>query len=662
MPKVFLTLILLLGEISAVFAQEKEDVPPIYMIPDEYSKIHQAGETALLMKKFSEAIRHFKKVLKKYPDFPPALRSAGACYELMGEYKEAAGYYEAALLKSPRFSRAMYYEVGNIFYKCGDYRKALHYFETFDSLKQVDFKAFTYNGIEERQVETGYYEKLSSSIRSCRVALDSIQFLNIASVQNLGSNINTKGDEYFPFLSNDENTIFYTSRKNEEADENLFLSSRPKGEWRIGEAQSRFNTDENEGMISLVRDGRRLFFTACQRPAVLGQCDIWEAAFDGHNIENPQPVTGYANSGKWDSQASVSCDGNTLYFASNRDGGLGGTDIWVSQRQPDGRWAEPVNPGENINTSGDEEAPFITNDGKVLYFSSTGHLGLGEQDLFMSRLDDKGGWSSAVNLGMPVNSAARELGFFLSADGKTGYFASNRSGGQGGMDIYKFTIPEALFTDPITYFEGYVRDSITRLPVPCTVHIKNRSFVKTDADGRFFLCLDAGDSLYFEIKEPDYHLHRNFLIVPNWNNRTAYKKDFLLDPLFRLPVYSGELATATTPPNPTAFHTELKHIVLFEFDKAELKADMMKKLDAFLASVLSGKPVQNVEIIGYADDIGKDAYNLVLSEKRAKAVGVYLKEKGIRVDRIYIEGKGETYNNKEKWENRKVEVVVRLNQ
>ncbi len=670
MRLVTLTTILFLFVAAWAAAQTDEGIPPVYLIPDEYVQIHKSGEQALLEGKFGEALRYFKRVLKKFPDFPPALRSAGACHELMNEFEDAQAYYEAALNHNPRFSRAMYYECGNISYKCGKYKHALKYFQTFDSLKALDFKAFTYNGIEERDVENEYYDKLSSSIRACHVAIDSIQFWNIPSIKNLGGSINTKDEEYFPFLTNDGNSIFYTSREDAHADENLFLSHRPTGEWRIGEAVKSFNSDENEGMTTLVRDGRRMFFTACQskgllseRPEVLGTCDIWQGVLDGNDVKDIKPVIGYANSGSWESEASVSCDGSLLFFASNREGGLGGTDIWVSERMPDARWGEPLNLGDKINTTGDEEAPFITNDGKVLYFSSTGYLGLGEQDIFMSRKDDAGQWSFPVNLGIPVNSSYRELGFFLSADGRTGYFASNRPGGYGGMDIYEFQLPEQLFSDAITYLEGYVKDSITHLPIRTTVSIQNRPAVNTDEDGRFFLCAKAGDTLRVEVRADDYHPYRNFFFVPQWDNRSFFHLDLLLDPLFRLPVFTPELAEkGVAVSRKSNLENAQKHIVLFEFDKADLKLEMMQELDHFLSETLVGKTIQTLEIVGYADDLGADGYNLVLSEKRAKAIGVYLKEKGIRVDKIYIEGKGESGDSRSRRENRKVEVVVHLTQ
>lgn len=661
MPKNILTLFILLFSLT-LFAQKEGEQRITHIIPEAYSQIHRKGEQALLQKKYGEALRHFKKVLKSFPNFSPALRSAGACHELMGNYSDASDFYLQAIQSNPFFSRALYYECGKSLYQCGKYREALRVFEQFDSLKQLEPAVFNYNGVEEQAVEQAYYAKLNSSLRACYVALDSVRFWNIPGVFNLGRAINSGADEYFPFLTNDGNTIFYTSRKNERADENLFFSTRPRGEWHTGEQVPEFNTSENEGMATLVRDGRKLFFTACQREEVRGPCDIWQAQLEGYQVVPEGPAAGLANSDFWESQASISCDGSLLFFASNREGGQGGSDIWVSHRTAGNLWSEPVNLGSNINTNGDEEAPFISNDGKVLYFSSTGHLGLGEQDIFMSRMQEDGTWGYAVNLGSPVNSAYRELGFYLTADGKTGYFASNRKDGYGGMDIYRFDLPEQLTSESITYVEGWVRDSITRLPVKTDVFFKDRPPVQTDDQGRFFLCVKARDTLRMEINADDYHLYRNQFAIPRWENHVFYSLNLLLDPLFKLPTHTGEaLEPKGLPTFPSTGHaTVLRHSVLFNFDEAAIKPEEATKLAEFLRTAFSDKPVMGVDIIGFADEIGTDAYNLVLSEKRAKTVGVYLKEKGVKVDKIYIEGKGKETNTRPQWQNRRVEVVVYL--
>jgi len=411
----------------------------------------------------------------------------------------------------------------------------------------------------------------------------------------------------------------------------------------------------------MVRDGRRLFFTACQRPDVMGTCDIWEAMTDGRHITQAEPINGFANSEAWESQASISCDGNDLYFASSRPGGLGGTDIWVSHKDEQGRWGEAKNLGPQVNSTGDEEAPFITNDGKVLYFSSTGHLGLGEQDIFVSRLQTDGVWGFAKNLGMPVNSAFRELGIFISADGKTGYFSSNRTGGHGGMDIYKFNLPNQLSSDQITYLEGYVRDSITQVPIACTVNLTGRTAIKTDADGRFFLCLKAEDTLRVEIRASQYHPYKNQFLVPKWDNHDSYHINLLLDPTFKLPAYAGDLLVEKGVPMAAKLPTnELHEEILFDFDKAELKPSDVEKLERFFRDSFDGKTIETVEIVGYADEKGTDAYNLELSEKRAKAIGALLKSKGIKVNKVYVEGKGKATDGRPDWQSRRVDVVVKL--
>lgn len=665
MPRNVLSIFFLLYSI-ALFAQSGEPGQATsYSIPKEYSELHKKGEQALLEKKYAEGLRYFKKVLKNFPDFAPALRGAGACCELMGNYAEASGYYQQIIQSSPFFSRVLYYECGKSLYQCGKYQEALSMFEQFDSLKQMEPAVFNYNGMEEQQTEREYYSKLGSSLRACYVALDSVRFWNIPDVINLGRAINTGADEYFPYLTNDSKTIFYTSRKGEWADENLFFSTRPDGEWRMGGKVPEFNTGENEGMASLLRDGRKMFFTACQRPQVLGPCDIWQGHLEGFGIVPEGPVAGFVNSDSWESQASISCDGSLLFFASNREGGQGGSDIWMSRRIEGNRWSEPENLGTGVNTDGDEEAPFISNDGKVLYFSSTGHLGLGEQDIFMSRIQEDGSWGHAINLGSPVNSAYRELGFYLTADGKTGYFASNRTGGYGGMDIYRFSLPEQLTSDLITYVEGWVRDSITRLPVKTEVFFKNRSPVQTDDEGRFFLCVRANDTLQIEIDADEYQLYRNRFAIPPWENSMFFNLNILLDPLFRLPAYAGESESPAAPPTPPPLQEgpDLRHAVLFDFDEAEIKPAEMAKLKEFLSQTFSedaGEEILSVDVIGYADDIGAETYNLLLSEKRAKNVGIFMKAEGFRVDKVYIEGKGAIIGNQPKWQNRRVEVVVYL--
>lgn len=627
------------------------------------AKIYQEAESFLLQHEYQKAIRSFQRVLKLQPNLTAAKRGIGACYELLNDYEQAITYYEEVLASDSLYSRLLYYQIAEAHYKVGNHEKALAYFRTFKDYQAKDVGEFGLQGDREKLQELEYINKVDGSIKACQVSLDSLQFLNVTEIVNLGPGINSKNSEYFPFLSNDQKLLFYNRLKTgSNNDEDLFYSNNNNGKWKNGNPVPGFNTDKSEGMCTMIRDGRRMFFTVCQRDGVLGTCDIWEALVNGTEVTSVEALEGYANSDKWESQAAISCDGNTLFFASNREGGMGGTDLWFSKRQDDGKWTPPINLGPKINTPYDEEAPFITNDGKTLYFSSTGHLGMGEQDVFMSWLDFRSEeWSVPINLGPPVNSAYRELGFFLSADGKTGYFASNRPGGYGEMDIYKFELSRQLHSEPVTFVEGFVRDSVINTPIQSAVRINGYGMVHTDEAGRFFLCVGADDVLDLEIKKDRFKPYHNQFPIPEWDNREFYNLTLLLQPTFsfltqQLPEEPKEEPEELTPRSPK-IEKEYRHIIYFDFDQHDLTAPKISGLDDFLAPI-KGLEVKSIEVFGFSDDIGTDAYNLELSEKRAKQTALYLFNQGLEIDQVYMKGLGEIQNDNPKGLNRRVEVRI----
>ncbi|MFM8362582.1 MAG: hypothetical protein ACKOA4_07780, partial [Haliscomenobacter sp.] len=390
------------------------------------TEYYHQGELALLENDFKKALRRFRTAADLQPDLVAAQRGMGLCYEIMKDYRNALTHYLKVIELAPRFSRAMYYQIGDLYFKLGLHSRALAFFDQFRRLQLLDELSFTVNGEKERLLEDQFLTKLSGNMRACQISMDTARFKQEVALFNLGPVINSRSDEYFPFLSNDQSRIYFTRRR-PGADENLLIARSSGNGWQNPAPLSNvLNSPLNEGMSTLVRDGRRMYFTACNREAVLGPCDIWEAELERDEVKKVSPMNGNPNSDQWESQAAISCDGSTLYFASNRPGGRGGTDIWFSKRQNNGSWSEPQNMGPQINTAQDEEAPFISNDENALYFSSTGHLGMGDQDIFVSFRDAEKKWGEPTNLGPKINTPHRELGFFLSADGKTGYFASDR--------------------------------------------------------------------------------------------------------------------------------------------------------------------------------------------------------------------------------------------
>ena len=629
------------------------------------TEYYHQGELALLENDFKKALRRFRMAADLQPDLVAAQRGMGLCYEIMKDYRSAPTHYLKVIELAPRFSRAMYYQIGDLYFKLGLHSRALAFFDQFRRLQLLDELSFTVNGEKERLLEDQFLTKLSGNMRACQISMDTARFKQEVALFNLGPVVNSRSDEYFPFLSNDQSLIYFTRRR-PGADENLLIARSNGNGWQNPAPLSNIlNSPLNEGMSTLVRDGRRMYFTACNREAVLGPCDIWEAELERDEVKKVSPMNGNPNSDQWESQAAISCDGSTLYFASNRPGGRGGTDIWFSKRQNNGSWSEPQNMGPQINTAQDEEAPFISNDENALYFSSTGHLGMGDQDIFVSFRDAEKKWGEPTNLGPKINTPHRELGFFLSADGKTGYFASDRPNGFGGMDIYRVELGEELFSEPITFSEFLIRDSIENTPIQATASLRNGRLVESDGQGRFFLCLYANDTLEINIQAQGFHPYIRQIPVPEWDNKQFFTTYLLLQPI-RTP----------TPPPPPRPEPELKGdsatfsggfkslqryqlTLYFQFDSDELELGENDKFIAFVGQI-AGKELMRVEINGFADDIGEESYNLGLSEKRAKRIALLLLGKGFPINRIAMKGNGELRDGSEKSKNRKVEIKVTI--
>jgi len=625
--------------------------------------LYRKGEDALLKNKYKTAIQYFKLAVKLQPDLVAAERGIGLGYEGLNNWYEARQIYASIIEKAPQFSRLLYYQIGELYYKEGNYGRAISYFEQFERLQGLPLVQFTVNGEKEEILEKEILGKLPLTFQACRLALDSTHLATQSNIVNLGSNINTNADEYFPFITNDQFILLYTKRKNENKDEDLFIAIKNENDqWGNGNPfDNQINTAYNEGMSTLVRDGRTLYFTACNRPEIKGPCDIWTGQVENGQVREVKAILDHPNSESWESQACISCDGRVLYFASNRPGGLGGTDIWVSVKQKDGYWSSPTNLGAPINTDKDEESPFISNDGNRLFFSSTGHMGFGGQDIFMSTFDKYRGWSNAFNLGSKINSPFEELGFVLTADGLSGFFASDRPGGFGGMDIYKVNLQSQLRGDLITYVFGSIRDSLTGKPIKANINSASFPLVQVDNQGRFFLCVPANTNLPLTISHPGYHSLNLVKEIPEWNNRKFYGLKILLIPIhIPIPEIVKPEPIDTTPPLSSNRFKELKryyHSLYFQFDSDILEINEKEKLAAYIEGIPT-KSVQRVEINGYADDVGDFKYNLELSEKRAKVVSLLLLEKGVEISRISLKGHGEIKDDRPKPLNRKVEIKI----
>lgn len=663
MKKIILLLLVVINSFS-LFAQIDED----QRVGRKISSLMKDADKELNKKNFKKAKRIYLEVIETKPDYCAPKRALSAIYYYESDYEKAANYLEQVIEFCPYFSRIMYYELGQFYYRIGNYDQAIYNFDKFKKFQNSPPSDFGINGFAEDNNNRKYKLVVDESIFQAGYARDSIPALEITNVINLGDSINSHLNDYFPFMTNDESVLLFT-RMLTKNNEDFYVSYHKNGKWSEGKkVGNSFNTSVNEGMCTCTRDNVRMYFTSCQKENVQGTCDIQQAILkvtDTVEVVSIEPIKGDLNTAWWESQASISCDGRMMFFSSSRKKGYGKTDIYVSYIQPDGSWGAAKNVGGNINTEDYEESPFITNDGKTLFFSSTGMLGMGEQDIYMSRLQADGTWGRAMNLGNKVNTSARELGFFLTADGKTGYFASDRAGGKGLLDIYQFTLSQPVKSDPITFVEGFVKDSVTLKPVQTILEVADGQKIGTDKEGRFFRCLPPG-AFDFDINTKDYLPYSKIEMIPEWDNRTFYQMDILLQKTRTNLDLNSNSITKFKPDSKPQIIVEKERIirkepirlsVYFDFDQSNIKATEAEKLNGLLLKLKSQNNV-SIQLMAYCDFKGTDDYNIVLSNKRAIAVYEFLMNNGVTVGNISYTGLGEIDDGRERWMNRRVDVLV----
>ncbi|MBN1448189.1 MAG: PD40 domain-containing protein [Bacteroidetes bacterium] len=294
-------------------------------------------------------------------------------------------------------------------------------------------------------------------------------------ISNIGAAVNTEEDEFAPSITANGLRMVYTRGNSSPPFVRDFWESTLEGDFwrRPSPVSGRLNSLANEGSPSISADGQVLFFAAADRSDNIGKSDIYRAELIGKEW-GPGENLGYpVNTGDWESHPSISPDGSVLYFVSDRDGGFGGLDLWMTERTSDGSWMTPINLGAMINTDEDEVSPYIASDGSTLYFASEGHPGLGGTDMFVSRRLANG-WSEPVNLGIPLNSEDNDEFFTLAAEGDIVYFSSEREDGFGGYDLYHAE-PNPFPPGAVVVLSGTVRERRTRDPLSARLTLRDAS-------------------------------------------------------------------------------------------------------------------------------------------------------------------------------------------
>lgn len=409
-------------------------------------KAFEKGQEALYQSHPNDAIRSFQQALQYDPNFIEANIILAEWYLDANQPQLAKQHYYAAVQTNPTYFTLAWLQLGQLELADNNYTKAQ---EAYTQFLNHDKK----NPDRHPTAQLGL---LNAQFRPQAIA-NPVPF----QPQNLGPNINTPHDEYLPALTADGKTLIFTRRMPRKPtstcstpeEEDFYQSTLIDGTWSKATRMAEpVNSNDNEGAQCISQDGRIMIFTACERRDGAGRCDLYQCLWHGNQWSKPRNMGPAINTPSWESQPSLSLDGHTLYFVSDRKGGYGGTDIWKSTLR-DGQWTTPVNLGPTINTPGNESCPFIHYDNLTLYFTSDGHVGMGGTDIYLTRLQDDNTWSTPQNLGYPINTQADESNLIVAPDGQTAIFSSDKINGYGRQDLFTFQLPEPTRPQPIEYHE-----------------------------------------------------------------------------------------------------------------------------------------------------------------------------------------------------------------
>lgn len=533
----------------------------------------------------------------------------------------------AALRIAPGKNPKLYYLLGKAYFRKGKYQNATDAFQEF---------------LNRSDAASPMTVKARQSIERCRGAVSLLKSPVPFQSVNLGSNINSEDDEYWPSITVDGKTLIFTRLVGSKGhsshlplpQEDFYTSSLVDGVWQQSTPLASINTMYNEGAQTISTDGKLLFFTACTRNDGRGSCDIYFSRNKGGIWSVPQNAGEPVNSPAWESQPSISANGEYLYFVSSRKGGKGGMDIWRSKLRGFSEWGTPkwgiaVNLGDSINTPGNEMSPFIHSDGKTLYFASDYWPGLGGYDIFYSRQKNDTVWTTPQNIGYPINSFKDEQGLVVDASGKNAYYSSDRPGSKG-MDIYSFELYKAARPTPVSYIKGKVVDEDSGAPICAKVELTDlenvKSVIKGEScweKGEFIMCLPLGKEYAFNVSKQGYLFYSD-------NFQLKEKKEIIDPYILEIKMKKIKVGGAVILRN-----------VFFNTGSHDLLPESIVELQK-LIDFLKLNPSVVIEIEGHTDNVGSAEMNQELSENRAEEVYKFLSANGIDQIRMKYKGYGLT--------------------
>jgi outer membrane protein OmpA-like peptidoglycan-associated protein len=668
--KIVLFALILLS--TFVFAQDDEENPSKLCNDNIDKKALTLYQKSLDKKKYKkpERIELLMKSLEIEPDFAEA--NLYLAQEMIVRakldnlsFKPMLPYFYKAIASCPQIHSSPYYYIGYIYYEELKNDSSIKYLKKFIEFKDDDVKKF------DKDYEAEVYQS-KMMIQSAKK--ESALKKGVPFDPKVVKGVSTERDEYLAYVSPDDKSCFFVRRlpvkdpnkvySSDKEKEVFMISKRTKtGEFDGGEPMiTPFNTSEdNQGGCSISIDNKHLYFAMQRQEGGLQpNCDLYVSDFSNGSWGDIRKLSANVNDPKyWDSQPTIAADDLTLYFASDRPGGYGGIDLYLTKKdQKTGLWSVPENLGPKINTKGDEKTPFIHSDSETLYFSSNGHYGFGGYDIFYVRKDEKGEWLEPENIGDPINGTTDDTGFFVSTDTKTGYFFSYNEGkvsgkGIGRYDLFNFDLYPEARPQSVTFIKGDIKDNNGKAVAGALVEIKNittkqKTFAVVDsASGEYMAAINTKKKadILITVKKDSIA----------FNSKIVNTKNLVYD----APQQEINLEVSKAEPGKSFVIDN----IYYTTNSAELTKESRIVIESF-SNYLKENPAIKIEIQGHTDNVGKEKDNEALSSNRSHSIKFMLEELGVDGGRIIARGYGSSKpiapNNTEegKAKNRRTEFMI----
>lgn len=611
MKKALLFLFVLIG-LSNVYAQQYDTEK----INKKALALYDRAIDLLKVDEFKTAVPILLDCIVTDTNFVDAYLSLAGVLGQLKQYKRSVQMYELGKAKDPIYFKPYYLPYSINLAGNGNFEAALSAVNQF---------------LENPKLNTNSIRSAAYRKKTYQFALDfAAKNKELANYyfapENLGDSVNSAFSEYYPSVTVTDSLLVFTRRgkyMREDFYSSTFIANQFSKAVPIG---GDINEEPQKGAITVSQDGEWMLFAGRFAERGYDNFDIYIAYSTPQGWSDPENVGPAINTAFWESAPTLSPDKRTLYFSSSRPGGYGGRDLYFSERLPNGKWTTAKNMGAQVNTPGDDQAPFIHADNQTLYFTSDGHPGYGGSDLFIIRKNNNGEWGIPENLGYPINTIENEGSLAVSADGLTAYYASDRAEGKGELDLYRFTLRNNIRPIRTLYLKGVVTDKSNGKKLPSSVELINNQDqsvlmkIQTDETGMYFITLPVGTDYTFSVNRKGYLPFTELYSLANKEADSVYVKNIALQPI--------TINASFTFKN-----------IEFTSNSSVLPESASIELNRLVALLKENNTIQ-VQISGHTDNTGKEEENKKLSANRALAIVNYLIEQGIEKNRLSYQGFG----------------------